>query len=708
MINQMDLEKKTYEILVSEAQNLVRLYTKEWNDFQPSDPGLTILENLTAFEILQQSEINEMTVEIQKKLLALVGIVPNKNRASNVLVKKMSDGPHIHLCKNQKFFVDDLCFETADTTECGQGRLSKVLNKEGDTYIDISSSLNSEIPNKIYIWGEEAKVGEELVLIFGSLPLHAGKVHIQIHTEEDSSRNLCTSEDQELFAKIKWELQNGDVRIPLTVRDETYQFLQEGTICISLPDVEIKKSEVSGYEGYVIYATLMQGNYDKSPEIIGITSGLFEMKQQHTHAAIMMEDGRRKDATYDVEQELLETGYLSVFVKETRDQVGYYKYNMRLEDEEMIMGRYYQKQHNSYGNVCVDFANAESGYGPVDQESSVLFATLSEEMMRHRNLGRVYGYDNQRIDLTPYDQIIEDDFLVLAELEIAQADEDKPKVIYDVFGIKTLKKDGIVYRYDTENHELVIEDAGSWEGCKLYIGNCVTTKGSAGNVLSGNTFRTKNSDEENFVNPFVGVGGTSQEEIEDMKERFVKDIRKVHTLVTKEDYEEVIQNISGLSIERSYAYQDNETTHIVVKPVHGGKLAQLSPVYRDKINQVLENHRLLSANVVLDKIEYIPLVVTCTLYTSNHEAETRRQVEHEIKKYIEEELMKRGFGTPIIYSEIYQYIQRIASVDSVYDLSIVPLINRSVNMQGADIYPSENGLCYLKQIKLVLHETDFI
>lgn len=706
MINQMDLEKKTYEILLSEAQNLVRLYTKEWNDFHPSDPGVTILENLTAFEILQQSEINEMTVEIQKKLLELVGIVPNKNKAATVLVKAVSEDKSKILCKNQKLFVDDVCFETIDSTECGMGQLSHVLRKEDNHYVDISDMLDSNIPNEIAIWGEEVVAGKELVFVFESLPLKERKVYLQVHKKEEPYRNAFIEEDHSLFATVKWELQSESRKIPLEVKDETYEFLQAGTICITLPD-EIHMTEIEGYSGYIIYATLESEQYENNPEIIGIDSGLFELKQQNTHAAVQKTAGQSGGEKYKVEHELLETEYLSVYVKEDINQIGYYKYQELSMYEEAEDGRYFRKQTLEYGAVNVDFINQKTGYGPDSIEEAILFLTLSEEMMLHRNLGQVYGYDNQKIDITPYIQIIESEFLILAELEVEKVDENTPIVIYEVFEVDTKKKNGIIYTYDDLNNELIIKDAGIWEGANIFIANCVTTEGKFGNILPSNLFESKSREKVCCTNPFIGTGGTSQEQIEEMKQRFVKDIKKIYALVTKEDYEEVIQQISGLCIERSYAYYRDQVTHIVAKPVYGGQLGQLTPIYRNKINRILSEQKLLSTEVKLEKIEYIPLVVNCSLYTSNHEAETRRQVEIEITKYIEE-LVKRGFGTPIIYSEIYQYIQRIACVDSVYELTIMPITTRQVVVQGADIYPNENGLCYLKEIKLVLHESDFI
>ncbi len=50
MLNDRFGEEKTYEELLSEALMKIPFYSEEWTNRNPSDPGITILENLTAFE----------------------------------------------------------------------------------------------------------------------------------------------------------------------------------------------------------------------------------------------------------------------------------------------------------------------------------------------------------------------------------------------------------------------------------------------------------------------------------------------------------------------------------------------------------------------------------------------------------------------------------------------------------------------------------
>ena len=86
MLNYRIPEDKTYEELITEAQMQIPFYSQEWTNFQPSDPGITILENLTAFEALQLSRIHEMTPGVLKMLLKLLGFEAGKGKCARILL----------------------------------------------------------------------------------------------------------------------------------------------------------------------------------------------------------------------------------------------------------------------------------------------------------------------------------------------------------------------------------------------------------------------------------------------------------------------------------------------------------------------------------------------------------------------------------------------------------------------------------------------
>ena len=68
MLNSINLDDKTYEELRREAVDKIPLYSPEWTNFNRSDPGITILEALTSFQLMQQKAFNTVTPAVKPVL----------------------------------------------------------------------------------------------------------------------------------------------------------------------------------------------------------------------------------------------------------------------------------------------------------------------------------------------------------------------------------------------------------------------------------------------------------------------------------------------------------------------------------------------------------------------------------------------------------------------------------------------------------------
>ena len=126
MLNSVNLNDKTYEELLAEAIAHIPLYSREWTNFNVSDPGITLLQNLTAFQLLQQENINDVPERVQRKLLKLLGCVGRENRAAMALIQAPPQGGPI-LPEGHLLWSGDIPFETVDETPLSAWGLSRVL-----------------------------------------------------------------------------------------------------------------------------------------------------------------------------------------------------------------------------------------------------------------------------------------------------------------------------------------------------------------------------------------------------------------------------------------------------------------------------------------------------------------------------------------------------------------------------------------------------
>ncbi len=105
MLSYHMLQKQSFENLILEARNQIPLYSEEWTNFNPSEPAETILENLSAFTILQQEYIDRMPEEVQEKLFAMAGFFREKGRSARVLLEAKNVAEAVRIPAGQRFRV---------------------------------------------------------------------------------------------------------------------------------------------------------------------------------------------------------------------------------------------------------------------------------------------------------------------------------------------------------------------------------------------------------------------------------------------------------------------------------------------------------------------------------------------------------------------------------------------------------------------------
>ena len=152
MLSNHLLKEKTYDNLIEEARMQIPLYTKEWTNFNPSDPAVTTLEAFSLFTILQQDSINRIPDIVQEKLFALAGIQKNRAKGARVLLKATNVSNPVAIPAGQKFQVGDMFFETNHENYIFGDRLVGVYSKYDEKIIDFSYLLDKDVPLKASIF----------------------------------------------------------------------------------------------------------------------------------------------------------------------------------------------------------------------------------------------------------------------------------------------------------------------------------------------------------------------------------------------------------------------------------------------------------------------------------------------------------------------------------------------------------------------------
>lgn len=695
MLSHHMLQEQTFENLILEARNQIPLYTKEWTNFNPSDPAETILENLSAFTILQQAYIDRMPEEVQEKLFAMAGFRREKGRNARILLEAKNVKESARIPAGQRFRVGDLYFETNRECLVRGNRLTGVYTKWENAVTDYSYVLDEDYPVSGVVFTEQPKAGMELYLLMDGMAEAGEEMIFHVRLAKEYQRNAFTGEN--LFAEIQWQCYTERGFVNIRCKDGTGSLLSSGELRFRMPKEEAAVFEELPRKGYVIRGILKRADYDIPPKIARISGFLFEVWQKETKA-ICYTYGREQ--SIELFSDILEEGYVQIYCKEEQDGP-YYLYEQAKPWD--TQGRFYRLERLDYGIYRFTFDKEAFGFGPGSFENAVKLVAYNEEMMRQHELGMVYGYDDQQI-LLPAQHIVKESFAVIARRE-----NEAGETVYEFIKPSSEKEGEFCYTLLENEGILRIDDAADYIGCMLFLGGCAVSRGEEGNVRAGSRFYPIGYDTEMiFTNPAAGTGGCFPETVAEVRRRLIDDLRKHYTAVEAEDYETLVRTTPELCIHKVKAVRDDvrNSIQVTVKPMSNQPFPKLSPIYQKAIRERLEQARLLTVNIDLQQPVYVPVHVSGTIYVKPHYEGSREQIEEIIRRELDYISTERNFGDRFHFDALFQQIESLPCVKYIYELSVTPQSLLNAGMRGLDIQPKDNCLLYPGEITLELNTTE--
>lgn len=691
MLSEHLLQNKTYEDLMQEARIQIPLYSKEWTDFNPSDPAITMLENISAYTILQQAYMGETTDSTKEKIFSLLGYKRKEGKNARVLLEARNVAAPVKIPSGQRFVVGDISYETNKEFNITGNKIIGVYVKDNDEIRDCSALTDNDFPIDIPIFTNEPKKGMELYIIIDAAAEMSDEINFYVDVAESGYRN--GSNASSMFAEMKWQYYTETGFMDLKCRDNTRCFLNSGELKIKLQKDKLVVYNELPVKGYVIRCVLTKAQYDIAPRLKKISGFLFEVWQKETKSICYTFSNKKEINVYC---DLLEEGYIQIFCKE--DDGEYYRYDRAVGNRDS--GRFYGMTRNDFGSYTFTFDEDRYGFGPGNYDNAIKIVAYNEEIMRQFDLGNIYGYDYQTIEL-PIKDIVKDSFSVIVSRKTKSGD-----IMYDFVKPDSSRDGEFRYTLDESEGKITILDAADYINGKMYMCGCATTKGEEGNVRAGTEFKPHLYETEiKFINPCNGFGGRKKETINELKYRFMEDLQKHHTAVEGSDYENIVKNTPGLCIRKVKAIADKKKSqvNIAVMPHSRKPFPTLSSIYIDAILENLEGKRLLGTGIEILQPVYVPVNVHGTIYVKNHFENCMEQIEEVIKANLDYRDSENNFGDRLDFDRLFHRIEALDCVDYIYDLSATPLNPQYVEMSGMDILPAKNCLLYPGEIAIELN-----
>lgn len=709
MLGNIDLDDKGYDQIREESIARIPMYSREWTNYNISDPGITILENFSAFMALQQSEINEVPDKIRLRLLALAGFAAREGTCATAYLMPRTS---CLVPERMKLYAQNICFELEQCAEVREMRLLSV--RAGSGGIGQTALLGREgAKGGLPLFGEQPTGGEAIYFTFNDIPEAGQKVAFFVELAQQFDRNPVGNAFDDghpnPFAEVLWEMETSEGYRAIAVEDGTYCFLQSGYVVFSL-DEKLRGRLVkdSAENAYRMRATLVRAAYDIVPRFRRICGLLVPAVQRDTRSHVMelpVKNGKVQFRSCligkaHVENGMVGNGYLEVYGKEADGRYHRYFDLDCMDEGRETRKRFCRVEFEEKFSIILTLAKysgQESGADSSEELPQEVFAVCRDSaLMAYSSLGTLHGYDDQEIPLPDSGVLYAPDFSVLVVERSSSGDE-----LCHVVRPGNQTAGEVCYHINASEHMLVIQDCGRYEGAELRPGNIVFYEGDGGNIRAGTQLAYVDRDFRlDCVNCADVEDGSFAEDFEQVRRRFAADLSRPATMVTGEDCRQMVKNIPGLSIHKIGVCPVTERNeiHIVVKPNSAAAFPELSEIYRQEIGRYVERCRLLTTKVLIIQPVYVPVHVRGAVSVRKHLAHGSgrigQQIEGKLMELLDGIHTEAGFGSRVVFLELYHCLADMDCVEEVLELSIFPGSNKWADQAGLDIQLKPNALYY--------------
>jgi uncharacterized phage protein gp47/JayE len=365
-------------------------------------------------------------------------------------------------------------------------------------------------------------------------------------------------------------------------------------------------------------------------------------------------------------------------------------------------GRFYMAERLPDGAVRFRFGGEGLGPPPGAGEGDLLIVCCTEAMERARALGPVLGYVDQEIDIDVEGGIIADDFMIMLETVSLNGE-----ACYEPVRPGETTPDGFMYELLADRNRICVRKPETGRDCRAYVASCAVTLGKEGNVrgetvLEGLAPEGAAPAGAAFVNPAPGRGGRDPESLSELRARFSASIKTPWAAVTAQDYESIVLSAPGLCIHKAKALPNpaENSVMIVVKPRGEEPFPRLSESYIRRIRELLEPRRMLSTSFTLLQPRYLPIDVKGDIYVKSRFANARADIERALAEALDFVSSDAGFGEPVLFDKVFRAVAGLPCVLTVMDLSITPGSRGAASLNGLDIIPNGDCLCYPGKISI--------
>jgi len=240
-----ELDDTNYEELVDSAKTRIAARTDEWTDFNPHDPGITILELLAWLADTHIYEADQLTDAHRRKYLQLLGIEPTPPQPAAVRLDVSPTDGGGRLPAGTRLRADDgsqqVQFETDHAVHVTDSSVERVVvNNDSRTQANETDGMSYRL------FGDEPTAGDWFAVGFDGDPFGGGQLRLFVDYD-DSGLPEPAADETGIFepsVELRWEYcrsypptdEETDWKPVGVQADTTNSLYEQGVVTLDRPD----------------------------------------------------------------------------------------------------------------------------------------------------------------------------------------------------------------------------------------------------------------------------------------------------------------------------------------------------------------------------------------------------------------------------------------------------------------------------------------
>lgn len=649
MLQSRNLDDQSFDAIVEHAVSRLPQLCPQWTNYNPSDPGITLIELLAWYKELQQFHMNVYTDQMKRKLLKLAGERIRPAASAECRIRSLTPGTARRRGARLET-PEGIVFELEEPLPARPAEVREVfLGRDGD-WEEVSPILQTGRAGvDAFFYGgadrSELRIGLEL---FGEETL---SLWFEVAEPGKPPRCPFASADQRP-RELVWTLEGAGQTEPLT--DETHALSQSGLVTLAVPP---EWRETEQHPLRYLRVALSDAGCEENVILRSVSGAKFRAAQQETwSAAKALTVPPEPDCTIYFEDAAAEDGAFTLFL---RRKDGWEQCNVK----EVLPG-------TDKTGVQLDAS------GAVEDGEPNLFAVCSDPVHYTDLFFDSDGLPGQTLRLDLGGRKLRTDRLTLVCDTLCRDGAIRPQLWHCVEDLYACGPRDRAFTYDAAREELTF---GNGENgavvprgeAAIFLAELVLTEGSGGNIPAGQ--RLCFPDGEAVEND-PASGGRDEETTAEAAARLLTRMKEQHPCVTAEDYEELACAAPGLRVERAKAlpgYDPKEPTGqsrrpvvtLVVVPASEREKPMPDERFLQQVRRHMETMRPVGTLLRVVPPRYVGVTLTVRLQTSGpvQETDIRRAAEQCLRVRRD----GRSIGHPVSAAELAAEFQKLSGILAV-------------------------------------------